>query len=304
MSMETLNYPFFDGEKVIEDASVTVKDRQAAAVSETFDDRRSLLLLPGFVDAHTHIDSEVQVETMLKHGIMAACDISASPSLINKVKPFTIVTSAGMTMGTLNGRGYVREAIAGGAQYIKVLLMGPFMPKPVMWALCDEAHEHGLKVAVHATTVRAQKMSVEAGADILIHIPLEAQYPRSLAETIAAQGIVSIPTLVMMENFCKKPEDMVNAMNAVKILYDCGVTILVGTDANPGSFAPAVSYGDSFHREMQLLVRAGMKPLDVLSGATKKAADVFGFQIQGLQLISGRPDQEISDSRKMKQFWI
>ena len=200
--METLNYPFFDGEKIIENASVTVSDGQVTAISESSDTEHDHLLLPGFVDAHTHINTEVQVKALLQYGVTAACDISAGPSLIERVKPFALITSAGMTMGTLNGRGYVREALAQGAKYIKMLLMGPFMPAPVMRGLCDEAHEHGLKVAVHATTIRAQKMSVEAGVDILIHIPMEKRYPQALAEKIAEKGIVNIPTLVMMENFC------------------------------------------------------------------------------------------------------
>lgn len=40
-------------------------------------------------------------------------------------KLFEIVSSAGMTMGTLNGKSYVEKAKANGASYIKVLLMDP-----------------------------------------------------------------------------------------------------------------------------------------------------------------------------------
>lgn len=52
-------------------------------------------------------------------------------------------------------------------------------------------------------------------------------------------------------------------------------TLLVGTDANPGGFAPAVDYETSFHREMQLLMEAGLPPLEVLQGAAGKIAAVF-----------------------------
>lgn len=302
--METYNCMYFDGEKLTENASVTIENGAAVSVSESNSPDGNCFIMPGPADTHVHISSKAQIETMMKYGVTAACDVASSADFAEQVRPFTLICSAGMTMGTLNGRGYVRDAAASGAKYIKVLLMGPFMPKPVLRSICEEAHELGLKVAVHATTVKAQKMSVEAGADILIHIPMEEHYPQSLAEEIAEKEIVNIPTLVMMENFCRKPSDIYNAMMTVKMLYDCGVTILTGTDANPGSFAPAVSFGDSLHREMRLLVQAGLTPVDVLAGATKKAADVFGFQMQGLLLVSGRPDRNISVSGNIQKMWI
>lgn len=96
-------------------------------------------------------------------------------------------------------------------------------------------------------------------------------------------------------------------------MYESGVSILAATDANPGFYAPAVSYGDSMHRELELLVRAGMTTQDALSSATKKAAEVFEIEQMGmikegkradLILVEGRPDQKITDITKIKQVWI
>lgn len=315
-----LEYPFFDGEKVVEHAAVVVKDGRIAQIRTAEAVERDCFLMPGFIDAHTHMGTMEQVEAMLKNGVTAACDVAASPALVQKAKPFTIYASAGMTMGTLNGKAYVQKAIEAGAQYIKVLLMEPnLMMKGVLKDICQKAHENGLKVAVHTVSVKAVQLSVACGADILLHVPMKETYPEELAKTIAQKGIAVAPTLVMMEAFAKsgkngyKPEHYQNAENAVKLLYKNGVTILAATDANPGSFAPAVAYGSSMHREMELLVQAGMTPVDVLTSATAKVAEVFGMENLGsiqpgkravLILAEGRPDKNITDTTKIRQIWI
>lgn len=315
-----LNYPLFDGEKVIENASVTVENGMITAVGEAESVDRDRLLMPGLIDAHTHMSDAEQIGLMLKNGITAICDVSASPSLVERSKPFTIIPSAGMTFGTLSGKGYVKQAIENGAKYIKVLLFEPnLMPKSVLKSICETAHENTLKVAVHATSVKAEKMAVDCGADILLHVPMKETLPESLARTIAEKEIAVAPTLVMMETFAKsgrggyKPEHYGNAENAVKLLHQCGVIILAATDANTGAFAPAVAYGGSMHRELALLNKAGLTPAEVLASATGKVAKTFGIADLGrvaagkradLLLVEGRPDKHITDTAKIKRIWI
>lgn len=148
---------------------------------------------------------------------------------------------------------------------------------------------------------------------------MKEEFPKELAKEIAKKRIVVAPTLVMMETFAKnswnayKPEHYQNAENAVKLLHENGVTILAATDANTGSYAPAVAYGTSMHREMELLVQAGMTATEVLASATRKVAEVFSIDNIGtveegkkavLILIEGRPDKNITDTTKIKQIWI
>lgn len=320
MSRIILNHPLFDGEKVIENASVVIENGKITAVNESENTDSSCFLMPALIDTHTHITSACQTRTMLKNGIAAACDVSAPGSVIENAAPFSIISSAGMTMGTLNGRAYVKKMLDGGAKYIKVLLFEPnLMPKSVLKDICNTAHDNGIKVAVHATSVKAVRMAVDCGADILLHVPMKEEYPRDLAETIVERGIAAAPTLVMMEAFAKssrngyRPADYQNAENAVRSLHECGVKILTATDANNGSFAPAVAYGTSMHREMQLLVQAGMTPTEVLASATSINAEVFGISDLGtvtprkravLLLIEGRPDKNITDTAKIRQIYI
>lgn len=315
-----LNYSLFNGKEIIENASVIIENGKIKGVEKAKSVDSNYFLMPGLIDAHTHIGTEEQIATMLKNGVTATCDVAAPSSLINNSKQFTIVSSAGMTMGTLNGKSYVKKAIGAGAQYIKVLLFEPnFMLKPVLKDICNTAHENGLKVAVHATSVKTVKLAVDCNADILIHVPMQEEFPADLAQIIADKGIVVAPTLIMMETFGNsgrsghKPEDYQNAENAVRLLHSCGVEILAATDANPGSFAPSVAYGISLHREMELLVQAGLTPEEVLASATGNIADIFeidglGYIAEGKQatllLIEGRPDKTITDTAKIKQIWI
>lgn len=315
-----LNYPFFDGEKIVENAAVVIKDGTITQIMETEEIESNYFLMPGLIDAHTHMETKKQIETMLKNGIIGTCDVSASASLVQNEKQFTIVSSAGMTMGTLNGKSYVKKAIEAGAKYIKVLLMEPnLMMKSALKDICNTAHNNRVKVAVHAVSLKAVQMAVDCGADILIHVPMKERFPEELAKVIAEKEIAVAPTLIMMETFAYsgrngyKPEHYKNAENAVKLLYKSGVKILAATDANLGSFAPAVPYGTSLHRELELLVRSGMPPIEVLASATSKVADVFGIEElgsikegkrAGLILIEGRPDKNITDTTKIKQIWI
>ena len=140
------------------------------------------------------------------------------------------------------------------------------MLKRVLKDICNTAHKNGLKVAVHAISIKSVRMAVACGADILLHVPMKETFPEELADTIAKKSIIVVPTLIMMEAFAAsrrngyRPDHYFNAEDAVKLLHKHGVTILAGTDANPGSFAPAVAYGTSVHREMELLSKAGLTP--------------------------------------------
>lgn len=321
MSKLILNYPLFDGACVIENASVIIEDGRITAVEEAESTDGRYFLMPGLIDAHTHINAEEQIKAMLKSGVAAVCDVAASASLVQSAKPFTIIPSAGMAMGVvLNPKGFVEKAAAGGAKYIKVLLFNALsIGKPALCGIVKAAHEKGLKVAVHATELVTVRQAVDAGADILLHVPMKEAFPKDLAKEIARKGMVVAPTLVMMETFAHsgrggyQPADYQNAENAVKLLHNYRVPLLAATDANDGSFAPGVAYGSSMHREMELLARTGMTPAEILASATSKAADVFGINELGsvaegkravLLLIEGRPDKNIADTAKIKQIYM
>lgn len=319
--MLKLKYPLFDGKKVWEGAAVTIENGIVTSVQECNPaECGEELLVPGLIDAHTHMGTTAHVEAMLKNGITATCDVSASSDLICSSRQLEIVSSAGMAMGVImNPKSYVEKAAANGARYIKVLLFNPlFIGKPALQGIVKAAHAKGLKVAVHATEVATVRQALDIGADILLHVPMKEVFPEELAKTIAEKNIAVAPTLVMMEAFAHsgrngyETTDYQNAENAVKLLHDCGVSILAATDANPGNFAPGVGYGDTLHYEMGLLTKAGLTPAEVLTAATSKNAEVFDIragriapgQPATMLLVDGRPDREITAIAQIKQVWI
>jgi adenine deaminase len=92
------------------------------------------------------------------------------------------------------------------------------------------------------------------------------------------------------------------AMAAVSQLVAAHVDILAGTDA----LNPMVAHGISLHRELELLVRAGLTPVQALTAATATAAARFGLADRGriepgrradLVLVDGDPAVDIRRTR-------
>ena len=84
--------------------------------------------------------------------------------------------------------------------------------------------------------------------------------------------------------------------------------ILAGTDApNPGT-----AHGASIHRELELLVRAGLSPLEALRAATSVPARAFALHDRGriapglradLVLVDGDPTRDILATRNIVAIW-
>ncbi|MBQ7962899.1 MAG: amidohydrolase family protein [Clostridia bacterium] len=283
-------------------------------------------LLPALIDAHTHISSEKEIKNMIKNGVLTTCDAAAGTDLVSASETLDIHTSLTTVMpGLSDGRARVEELISQGADYIKVMvdmpaiMGGGLIDSAVLKDMVDCAHENGLKVAAHVTTVAAVQLAVDTGADILIHVPIGEEFPETLAQQIAEKDIAVVPTLVMMQAFAKSPfygykrSDYKDAENAVRLLDSYGVTILAGTDSNSTFYVPKIKHGTSLHDEMELLVKAGMKPADVMKAATSDVAKVFGLENAGtieegkksvMILVKGNPCEEITDSTKIVQIWV
>lgn len=100
------------------------------------------------------------------------------------------------------------------------------------------------------------------------------------------------------ENFFKKLQ------GNIKRIFDAGIPLVAGTD-NDGLFT-----GEELHFELELLVDAGLTPLEAITAATKNAAklmkddDKWGTLEPGKRadiiLVDGRPDKNISDTRNIK----
>lgn len=324
---QTIRCAAFDGNEVHGSATLVLENGviskdivfgQGETDSEYF-------LMPGLIDAHTHISSESHIEDMIENGVITTCDAAAGDEMLAASGVLNIHTSLTTVMpGLTDGRARAEELIAQGADYIKVMvdmpaiMGGELIDSVVLKDMIDCAHENGVKVAAHVTTVAAAQLAVDSGADILIHIPIGEEFPVSLAQQIVDKNVAVVPTLVMMKAFSQAliygytRSDYKDAEEAVRLLDSLGATILVGTDANASFFVPKIDHGTAMHDEMKLLVKAGMSPLKVLQGATSKVSQVFGLENSGtiedkksiMILVKGRPDKTITDSTEIIQIWV
>ena len=105
-----------------------------------------------------------------------------------------------------------------------------------------------------------------------------------------------------------RPDRFRAVLETVSALHAAGVPILAGTDAlNPGA-----THGASLHREIELLVDAGLRPVDALRAATATAADAFGLADRGriapgrkadVILVRGDPTREVRTTRELEAIW-
>jgi imidazolonepropionase-like amidohydrolase len=101
---------------------------------------------------------------------------------------------------------------------------------------------------------------------------------------------------------------MAKILALVKVYFDSGVLLTVGSD-EPN---PWIVPGPSLHREMALLVQAGIPRAEVLKMATSNAAKALGIEAEAgtiapgkradLVLLSEDPTVEISNTGNI--VWV
>ena len=148
-------------------------------------------------------------------------------------------------------------------------------------ALVDEAHRDGLKVAAHTYSDKAAKMAVKAGVNSIEH---GLYLQKDTFEEMAKKDIYYVPTLQVYELWRDSkifgqisPQNKIKLTNTVekhiasfKRALQTKVKIAFGTDT--------FEYRGKNSEELALMVRYGMKPIDVLKSATSVAADLLGIQ--------------------------
>jgi imidazolonepropionase-like amidohydrolase len=169
----------------------------------------------------------------------------------------------------------------------------------------DEATRHGLRVFAHVSSLDELEAAFEGGGAGAVHAVRNDPLPdTSLADQLVATGFVLVPTLILYaepEDFddpflqatvsdqelaaladsaffdrtrprwecCAAFDDL---LANIGMLHGRGVLVSVGTDTGN----PYVFSGFSVHRELELLVRAGLTPMEAIQAATKRAAEMIG----------------------------
>ncbi|CAO3693259.1 unnamed protein product [Umbelopsis ramanniana] len=333
------NVRVFDGQKILDPTTVVI-DGEVIGFDPTGaieQDCEGAILLPGLIDAHIHLSSIQDLKNMSSYGITTALDMATWPlellTSLRNHKGVTDIRSAGfaasasgsthsrflptesLVKNTDEAKEFVSKRVAEGSDYIKIICDIPGPEQDVVNTIAAEAHRHGKLTIAHAATVAPFEMAQIAKVDMITHIPLDKPLPKEYVDRMVADKCISVPTLVMMEGIAnlRGIGRYENSRDAVTALYKAGATILAGTDANSRPHSPFnVQHGDSLHRELELLVEAGLSNLDALKSATSLPAQYFGFNDRGviepgrradLILIAGDPLEDIKATRLLKRIW-
>ncbi len=336
------NVRIFDGHRVGEPVTVVIDgavigtDPAGARIL----DAEGGVLLPGLIDAHVHLDGPEAVDRLAAQGVTTALDMAAWPpeavAALRQLTGTASVRSAGLpVIGPGGGHARILPAeaiihraeeaeqavtarVTSGSDYLKLVLEEPGAGGPdavTAKAVVAAAHAQRMLVVAHAAAPGAYAMALDAGADVVTHVPLGAPLPGHDVVRMASRGRVAVPTLAMAEGIASggDRDAWTAALTSVGELHAAGVPILAGTDANntPGvPFHP--EFGASLHHELELLVRAGLSTVAALNAATALPARYFGIADRGviapggradLVLVDGDPVADIGATRAIRQVW-
>ena len=250
-----------------------------------------------------------------------------------------------------SAQAWVDARIKEGSDYIKIVyddghvygMHLPTLTRPTLVALVNAAHKRGKMAVVHIGSADDARVAIESGADGLAHLFADRAPAADFGKLVARHYAFVVPTLTVLTSITGKsgsgdlatdpnlkmylsqqsmgtvggkfpfpknapPRSVAVADATIKQLLAAGVPILAGTDApNPGT-----AHGISMHREMELLVHAGLTNTQALSAATAVPARIFKLTDRGriasgmradLLLVSGDPTANITATRAIDGVW-
>lgn len=215
----------------------------------------------------------------------------------------------------------VARLVEEGSQWIKVMVtagIGTPHQEPetrqlsvdTVAAIVKEAHRRGLKVAAHVQGAEGIDCSLRAGIDTIEHgIGIDAAAAREMAK----RGVWLVPTLSAIECMLaagtkgELPCYMVERakrlrpiqLTSLALALEAGVPVAMGSDCS----TPLNQCGDNL-RELELMVKAGITPLDAIYMSTGAAAKLLGMEqtigtieagkSADLLVVRGDPTKDIS----------
>jgi imidazolonepropionase-like amidohydrolase len=244
---------------------------------------------------------------------------------------------------------WVAARIAEGSDYIKIIAEPgssfgrklPTLDVATIKAIVEAAHKRGKLAVVHIQDYASAVDVLNAGADGLAHLFIDKEADAAFAKLAKEKHAFIVPTMSVFEVFAgrsggvalletsalsgllgkqavttlktKMGQDRSAQFDArekssMAMLLNAGVPILAGTDSgNPGTW-----YGLSLHRELDLLVSAGLTPSQALTAATAATAKAFHLTDRGriakgliadLVLVEGDPTQDIKAAHNIVEVW-
>ena len=220
-------------------------------------------------------------------------------------------------MDIVRGVDQIKLAYTGGMSGAREGLFDKQMTDAEVAAVVEIAHMAGKKVSGHLASDVATRRSVELGVDCVEHGYF---LTKETTDLMAEKGTYYTPTLTVSNAFDyliqhgsprhqveKGREAAKTHMQSVRNAIESGVTLCVGTDLLPSD---PLDGTNATVREIELLVEAGLKPLEAIKAATLNSAKCCGMdsytgtleagKMGDFIVVEGKPDEKITDLRNLK----
>jgi len=250
------------------------------------------------------------------------------------------------------GRQYVRELAAQGVSFVKIWVddrggsvekLEPALYRPII----DEAHRHGLDVIAHIFYHDDAEELVAAGVDGFAHLVRDREMDDALVAAVVEQDVFVMPNIGISERgrhtepppwlatpilaetvapavlaratdtFASRAADAAERAarsyermeRSLAKLHAAGASLVLGSDSGVQDHF----YGFSAHRELELMVAAGLSPMDAIVTATSRSADRLGVDDSGrlspgaradFIVLDANPLDDIANSRRIADVYL
>ena len=239
------------------------------------------------------------------------------------------------------GRRYVQELAAQGVAFVKIWVddRGGSVEKlePDLYrAIIDEAHGHGLDVIAHVFYHDDADELVAAGVDGFAHLVRDREMDDALVAAIVEHDVFVMPNVGISERgrhtapppwlatpiltetvapavlaratdtFASRAADAAERAarsyeqmeRSLAKLHAAGAALVLGSDSGVQDHF----YGFSAHRELELMVAAGLNPMDAIATATSRSADRLGLDDSGRLTPGARADFIVLDANPLEDI--
>ena len=216
----------------------------------------------------------------------------------------------------------------------------PALTPELYRTIIDEAHQHDVRVMAHVFYLADAKDLVKAGVDGFAHSIQDREIDEELISLMKERGTFMVPTLAVHQGgfiYAERPswigepamsetvpsdviarlmsEEFVtefrnnpdlekirheyqNAQQNLIRLSNAGVKIGFGTDSGtPNQFV-----GYSEHRELELMVQAGLTPQQAISAATHISAEILNLDDVGMLAVGKSADFLVLDADPLENI--